>query len=72
MANCNETIWSGILECKSKIIRVIVIYLWSLQLFPSIVRVEKEKIQYYSECNDLRTSVDHLSNEKVSPRTRPR
>ncbi|KAL6426899.1 hypothetical protein ACFW04_009267 [Cataglyphis niger] len=29
-------------------------------------RVEKEKIQYYSECNDLRTSVDHLSNEKAA------
>ncbi|XP_018304709.1 myosin heavy chain, muscle isoform X30 [Mycetomoellerius zeteki] len=29
-------------------------------------RVEKEKVQYYSECNDLRTSCDHLSNEKAA------
>jgi len=47
---------------------VIVTYLW----FSSIVwiRVEKEKVQYYSELNDLRTSCDHLSNEKVSSRAR--
>ncbi|XP_011647035.1 myosin heavy chain, muscle isoform X6 [Pogonomyrmex barbatus] len=29
-------------------------------------RVEKEKVQYYSECNDLRTTCDHLSNEKAA------
>lgn len=36
--------------------------------FPVPIRVEKEKVQYYSELNDLRTSCDHLSNEKVRPR----
>lgn len=60
------------MEIENNYCRVIVIHLWPLQLFPSIVRVEKEKVQYYSECNDLRTSCDHLSNEKVSPRARPR
>lgn len=28
-------------------------------------RAEKERSQYFSEVNDLRAGVDHLSNEKV-------
>lgn len=37
-------------------------------LFESVsikTRVEKDKVQYFSELNDMRASVDHLSNEKV-------
>lgn len=29
------------------------------------IRVEKDKVQYFSELNDMRASVDQLSNEKV-------
>ncbi|XP_057329262.1 myosin heavy chain, muscle isoform X10 [Microplitis mediator] len=29
-------------------------------------RTEKEKVQYFTELNDLRASVDHLSNEKAA------
>ncbi|XP_011506376.1 PREDICTED: myosin heavy chain, muscle isoform X5 [Ceratosolen solmsi marchali] len=29
-------------------------------------RIEKEKVQYFSELNDLRATVDHLSNEKAA------
>ncbi|XP_031778801.1 myosin heavy chain, muscle isoform X7 [Nasonia vitripennis] len=29
-------------------------------------RIEKEKVQYFSELNDMRASVDHLSNEKAA------
>ncbi|XP_044003233.1 myosin heavy chain, muscle isoform X1 [Aphidius gifuensis] len=29
-------------------------------------RTEKEKVQYFSELNDMRGSVDHLSNEKAA------
>ncbi|XP_063973786.1 myosin heavy chain, muscle isoform X32 [Diachasmimorpha longicaudata] len=29
-------------------------------------RIEKEKVQYFTELNDLRASVDHLSNEKAA------
>ncbi|XP_058803249.1 myosin heavy chain, muscle isoform X5 [Phymastichus coffea] len=29
-------------------------------------RIEKEKVQYFSELNDLRASVDHLGNEKAA------
>ncbi|XP_035730491.1 myosin heavy chain, muscle isoform X45 [Vespa mandarinia] len=29
-------------------------------------RTEKEKVQYFSELNDLRATVDHLSNEKAA------
>lgn len=28
-------------------------------------RAEKERAQYFSEVNDLRAGLDHLSNEKV-------
>ncbi|KAL7303607.1 hypothetical protein TKK_0003759 [Trichogramma kaykai] len=35
--------------------------------FPSTTnRIEKEKVQYFSELNDMRASVDHLSNEKAA------
>lgn len=38
------------------------------QKFTSVwtnIRVEKDKVQYFSELNDMRASVDQLSNEKV-------
>lgn len=33
--------------------------------FPNVPRVEKDKSSMVAELNDLRGSVDHLTNEKV-------
>lgn len=50
----------------------ILFVVWGMYLLLCLVcfhvptRIEKEKVQYFSELNDLRASVDHLSNEKVN------
>lgn len=46
-------------------LKLIIIFEQVLKETDLYYRTEKEKIQYYTELNDLRATLDHLSNEKV-------
>lgn len=48
---------------RSQIVKSILDAILKRVIYPS--RAEKERSQYFSEVNDLRAGVDHLSNEKV-------